>query len=267
MKLGIENQIAIVTGGSKGIGQQISIALAKEGAVVAVCARASEALKNTVQEIQAAGGKAEAFPVDVTKNVAVGEIVNQIAQKFGRVDILVNNVGGALPPGDFLGLSDEDWRNTYELNVMSVVRFIRSTVPYLRTSTRKRIINIASISGIQPGFYNPHYASSKAAVINLSKHLANVFAKEKILVNCICPGPIPTPSWDSNLQRLSEEEHRPIQEIQMRVEKEEQAKIPLGVLGKASDVGALVAYLASDHAGWITGSCFHINGGKLGAAL
>ncbi|MEI6916347.1 MAG: SDR family oxidoreductase, partial [Armatimonadota bacterium] len=130
-------------------------------------------------------------------------------------------------------------------------------------SPAARIINISSISGIEPGFYNPHYTVTKAATINLSKYLANQLTPDGVLVNVVCPGPVYSDSWDRNVQRIADMRDIPLHEARELVNKEEELKIPLGRIGTGNDVAALATFLASDQADWITGSCFHVNGGKL----
>jgi len=267
MDLGLHRRTALITGGSKGIGAAIVRRLAQEGVRVAVCARASDALDRLQAEIRATGADFLAVPADVLAPDSGRTCVDTVVEAWGGLDILVNNVGGALRFGGFEDLADEDWERAFDFNVMSVVRFSRAALPHLRLSPLKRIINLSSISGIQPGYFNPHYALTKAAVMNLSKHLANVLAKEKILVNCVCPGPVRSESWQENIRRLSVEWNLPYDEAEARVERQEAAKIPLGEIGEGEQIAAAVALLASPLSSWTTGSCVHIHGGKLAAAL
>ena len=246
MELTLEGRVAIVSGGSRGIGAAIARSLAREGVSVVICARGKGPLDIVRDEIVLSGGKALAISADCTDPVDVGNVVDRTIDEFHGVDILVNNVGGAGRFADFMELSDSDWLNVFRLNMLSNVYFVRYVLPWLRYSKSPRIINISSISGLQPGFYNPHYASVKAAVINFSKYLANVLASDGILVNTVCPGPVLNDSWDKDVRRMTEETQ----------------KIPLGRIGEADDVADLVTFLASERASWITGSCFHVNGGK-----
>lgn len=267
MDFQLKDRVALVTGGSKGIGASIVRQLAKEGAKVILCARPSTAMTELEMEVRSAGGDCIAMPVDVFNAVALRKLVNDAAACWGGLDILVNNVGGAIKFGGFDELSDEDWMRAYEFNLMSMVRFTREALPYLRKSELKRIINISSTSASQPGFYNPHYTVTKAAVINLSKHLANVLAKDKILVNTVCPGPVHSASWDENILRTGSERRISEAEARAFVENEEAAKIPLGVVGEGNQIAIVVALLVSPLSDWTTGSCFHINGGKMSHAF
>lgn len=263
MELGIKGRVAIVTGGTKGIGQAIVKTLAREGVRVVTCARGVKAIEILKNEVAQEGSNLLTLAADMNKPEDIRRVIDKTVEYFGGVDILVNNVGGIKKMGHFKDLNDQDWIETFELNVMSVVRFVREVLPTLKQSRFARIINISSISGVQPGFYNPHYTTTKSAVINLSKYLANQLAAEKILVNVVCPGPVHSGSWDRSVEELARQRHLRVEEMARVFEDEERRKIPLGRVGEGEDVSGLVAFLASDHASWITGSCFHVNGGKL----
>ncbi len=261
--MGLKGRVAIVTGGSKGIGKAIAKSLASEGATVVICARGMDALIAAKKEIETSGGSALAIPVDAANPQSVNDLITAVIEKAGGIDILVNNVGGAGRFGGFFELTPEDWKMTFDLNVMTMVYFVRHAYPWLLKSVAPRIINISSISGLQPGSYNPHYTLTKAAVINLSKCLSNLFVKDNIMVNVVCPGPVHSDSWDDNVRRIAAIKNISVADAGIMVDSEESAKIPVGRVGEGYDIAGLVSFLASDKASWITGSCFHINGGKL----
>ena len=261
MNLQLTGRVALVTGGSKGIGRAIVQALAEAGAQVAATARGTAALQQTALELP--GLEILTLAADATDQEAVNSAVARVIEVYGKLDILVNNVGGAVKFGGFADLTDRDWQRAFDLNVLSIVHFVRAAEPHLRQSKNGRIITISSISGVQPGTFNPHYTATKAATINLSKSLANHFVKDHVLVNTVCPGPVHSESWEDNVRRLALERRIPAEEAWQQVEREESLKIPLGRVGDGEDIAGLVAFLASDKASWITGSCFHVNGGKL----
>ena len=263
MDLNLTGRVALVTGGSKGIGKAIAASLAAEGVHVAICARGAEALEETQAEIRAQGGDVITCCGDVTSSDSVAQVVEATVARFGGIDILVNNAGGPACFGRFLDLEEEEWVSAYRLNVLSIVLLVRHSLPHLRRSPAPRIINISSISGVEPGFCNPHYTSAKAASINLSKYLANEFAAEKILVNAVCPGPVASHAWEENIKWVADVRHISIDDARNAVDQEEPQKIPMGRIGTGGDVAGLVTFLASDQAAWITGSCFHVNGGKM----
>lgn len=263
MESGLKGRVAIVTGGSMGVGKAIARSLAHEGASVVICARGADALEAVTREIQQGGGSAVAVVADATDPDIAGSVVETAIDRFGGLDILVNNVGGAGRFGGLSELTDQDWLDAFNLNVMTVVHFVRFALPALRQSSSARIINISSTSGVQPGSYNPHYTAAKAAVINVSKYFANLYARDQILVNVVCPGPVYSESWDRNVQRIADIREITLDDARNQVDVEEAGKIPLGRVGEGDDVAGLVTFLASDKAAWITGSCFHVNGGKL----
>lgn len=263
MNDGLKDKVAIVTGGSKGIGRAIAQSLAEEGVKVVICAREQKNLSRARTEMEKTCGNVLAVSADVTKPADVKKVVATALKRFGRLDILVNNAGGAYKFGDFNRLTDQDWLNTYRLNVMACVYFVRYSLPALRKSSSARIIQVSSISGVQPGMYNPHYTSAKAAVINLNQYLANTLAKEKILVNVVCAGPVHSDAWNRNIEYIARLKNKDVKTTRQEFDAQEAAKIPLGRIGEGRDVAGVVTFLASAQASWITGACFHVDGGKL----
>ena len=196
MDLGLTNKIALVTGGSKGIGSAIALELAREGADVAICAREPGPLDETARAIAALGRQALAVPANLATADGVRSVVDGVLATFGRVDILVNNVGGAGGPGGFLNLQDEHWQRAWDLNVMAAVRFSRALIPGMVERRWGRIINIGSTSGRQPDVVVVHYNCAKAGLLALSKTLANAYSKDGVLVNCVLPGLTRTPALE-----------------------------------------------------------------------
>lgn len=253
---------ALVTGGSHGIGKAIARALAEQATNVVILARQRDALEAAAADLQALNGEVRYVVADVTDETAVQNAVEQAVAWFGRLDVLVNNAGGATPIAAFEELTNQDWRNAFELNVMSVVQSVRTSLPWLRRSGTGRIVNIASITGIEPGQLVPHYSAAKAAVINLSKHLANALAVDSILVNVVCPGQVNSEGRRTFARQVAAERKISFADALHEINAKGAAAIPLGRIGEPDDVGALVAFLASEKCSWITGSCFHVNGGK-----
>lgn len=258
----LSGRVALVTGASKGIGKAIAVRLAAAGAHVVICARDPERLELTAKEIRELGGSVLAIPVDVTDGNAVRAAVERVANEARCIDILVNNVGGAIRFGGFAELNVDDWANAFQLNVMSMVHFVKASLPWLRQSRNARIITISSIAGVEPGLFNPHYTTTKAATINFTKVLANSLAKEGILCNVVCPGTVRTDAWNKNIDETARREGITREMAAALVEKQEAAKIPLGRIGESDEIAGLVVFLASDDASWITGACFNVNGGK-----
>lgn len=237
--------------------------LARAGATVLVCARCAVEVAALRDAMIGEGLRAIAVQADVTDAAAIVHLADALdREKMGRLDILVNNVGGAPRFGQFAELSDEDWYDTFTLNVMSGVRLSRCFLAALRRSTGGRIINIGSLSALEPGGSNPHYCASKAAQLNFSKYLAGALARDRITVNTICAGPVQSAAWDRLFDQRSADSKSPRSEIERETLAREIGKIPLGRLGRAEEVAQLVAFLASDAGAWITGAAFVVDGGK-----
>lgn len=249
----------LVTGGSKGIGLSIAESFSEAGARVAICARDAAHFPSLKEQ------KTLCIKADVTDEADVQRVIEETIDSFGGLDILINNVGGAIQFGDLWSTHSKDWENAFQLNVMSAVRFSKQAIPFLRQSLSPTIINISSISGVEPGYFNPHYTSTKASILNFSKYLANVLAKEKIRVNCVCPGTVETDSWEKSLEAISLQRAQSKEAVREEMSQAERDKIPLATLGTGPDIAKFVLFLASEETQWITGSCFHVNGGKMRA--
>src|SRR5262245_56246248 len=257
MPLELEGRTALVTGGSKGIGRAIARSFARHGANVVVTSRSNTSPEDGITAITA----------DATDSEATRRAVAMTAERFGGLDILVNNVGGVEKIRGFLDLQKEDWIEAFEQNVMSVVHAVQHALPLLKKSRHGRVINISSITGVEPGMLVPHYCATKAAVINLSKHLANALASDQILVNVVCPGQVLTEARGKLAEFMAETEGLSIAAAIEKIDTQGASRIPLGRIGAADDIAELVTFLASDRASWVTGSCLHIDGGKLRSAF
>ena len=264
MDLSLEGRTALVTGSSRGIGKATALCFAKEGANVVICGRNYDKLlaleDNIISEFNVVVGS---YQVDATDPESVEKMFEGISRDIGSIDILVNNVGNIEKFGRFEDLQDKDWTRMYELGFMSTIRFIRATLPWLKKSDQARIINISSLSGHQPSFkgLNPHYGSTKAGVINLTKNLANDFGRYGITVNTICPSTLAGGGWDNNVVDRAKCEGITIEEAEKIMRQEESKKSPLGRIGKLENVANKVIYLASSKASFETGNCYNIDGG------
>ena len=260
MELGLKGKVAVITGGSKGIGRATALALAAEGAEIALAARGKEALARAAAEVEQCGARSLAIPVDLTRADGPRQLVQKTLKRFGRIDILVNNLGGPLHFKNFLDLTDTQWRATLELDLMVAVRICREAIPRMRRQGGGRIINIASMSGIEMEEKFPDYRVAKAAMIALGKYLSVEFAKDRIIVNTVCPGAVWTPSWEYEAEALARQSGQSASEIEKKLKRETDAAIPLGI-GSPDEVARLVAFLASPNVTWITGSTVRIDGG------
>jgi NAD(P)-dependent dehydrogenase (short-subunit alcohol dehydrogenase family) len=265
MDLALSGKTAIVTGASTGIGRAIAFGLAAEGASLVIAARRRERLAQVEDEIVRSGAQVDAVAADVATRDGCDAVVDAAIRRFGRIDILINNAGGSRGAAGFMALTDDDWQATFDLNVMSAVRCARAAIPHMQRQGGGRIVNIGSTSGHQPDVVVCAYNVAKAGLINLTKTLANSFAKDNILVNCVCPGLTRTPAVESSAKRRLEESGRSTED--MSAEDAVNAyfgprrPIPLGRIGEPEDVAGLVVFLCSARAAWITGTCINADGG------
>jgi len=265
MELGLRGRVAVVTGASSGIGRAIALGFAREGASLVIGARRGERLAEAEREIAEAGAAVEALAADVATADGCQALIGAAARRFGRIDILVNNAGGSPGPAGFMALTDEYWQVAFDLNVMSAVRCSRAAIPHMQRQGGGRIVNIGSCSGHQPDVVVCAYNVAKAGLINLSKTLANSFAKDNILVNCVCPGLTRTPAVESSAMRRLEESGQSTDGMSaseaVNAYFGPRRPIPLGRMGEPDDIVGLVVFLCSSAASWITGTCINVDGG------
>jgi NAD(P)-dependent dehydrogenase (short-subunit alcohol dehydrogenase family) len=253
--LGLRGKKAIVTGGSKGLGRAIAEELAQEGADVAICARNAEQVDRAGTELKEFGTTVYAAAADVTLPEQVTSFVQAAAGALGGIDILVNNAGRARP-GNFEALTDEDWQGDLDVKLFSMIRCSRAVLPHLRARGGGRIININAVYGKYPDPAFFATSTDRAACMAFTKALSMELARDGILVNSVNIGFVVTPQWKHIHQRrapeLSEDEFF----AQMTA-----AEVPLGRFGQPDEVGAVVAFLASDRASYVTGASIDVAGG------
>ncbi len=256
MELGLEGRVALVTGGSKGIGRACAAGLAAEGCRLALCARSAEALAGAVAEVGAKGAEVLTVPADLAEPEAAGRVVEATIARFGRLDVLVNNAG-AIRGGDFLGTPAEQWAEDWRLKLLGYTRMAQAVLPRMRARRWGRIINIIGAAARNP---TPDYMAggiANAGLINFTRALADLGAPDQILVTAVSPGATATERWDGLVAQRARAQGRPAEDLRRELE----AKQPLGRIGRPADVANLVVFLASERASFITGVSITVDGG------
>ncbi len=241
----LQNQVALVTGASRGIGQAIALKLGKQGATVVGTATTEAGAETISRYLNQAGIKGAGMVLNVTSSVQIQDILAAIPEQFGEITILVNNAG-ITRDNLLIRMKDEEWDEIMETNLKSVFRLCRGVLRAMMKARSGRIINISSVVGVTGNPGQTNYAATKAGIFGFSKSLAREVGSRNITVNCIAPGFIET---DMTRSLTDKQQQNLIQHI------------PLGRLGRSEEVASAVVFLASPAAGYITGSTLHVNGG------
>ena len=252
MELGLKDRVCVVTGSTEGIGRETARQLAEEGARVATSGRS---------ESGPGVGEALHFARDLSVPEAPAELVAQAERELGAVEILVNNVGFAEIRA-FDELTEENWEQLWQLNVMSYVRAIQAVLPGMRERGSGRIVNVSSTAGKRPSTGMPDYSVTKAAVLSLSRLVADVYAKDGILCNAVAPGPTASSAWlgDGGLaDQTAKRTGKTRDEVLEGVGKGR----PLGRLAQPEEIAAVIVFLCSDRASFVTGAAWGVDGGTV----
>ncbi|MGO8951507.1 MAG: SDR family oxidoreductase [Ktedonobacterales bacterium] len=262
MDLGLAGRVALVTAASRGLGLAAARALAAEGTSLVICARGAKQLEQATNELRAKGARVEALSLDVSAPEAATQLVGMAREQFGRLDVLVTNAGGP-PPGGFAKVGDADWERAFQLTLMSAVRLVRAALPLLQASGQGRVINLVSTSVKQPMDDLVLSNALRSAVIGLSKTLSREVARSGVTVNNVLPGIILT---DRQRELRGADAARRGISFETAIEEVGQG-IPAGRVGQPEEVGALVAFLASVQASYITGTSIQVDGGLVAGML
>lgn len=242
------NKLALITGGTRGIGKQIALTFAKEGYNIAINYRTeNDDLKKTKQEVEANNVKCSAVQGDVTNFKDCEQFVKQIVEEFGNIDVLVNNAG-ITKDTLLMRMKEEDFKQVIDTNLVGTFNVTKNVITYMMKARNGRIINISSVVGISGNAGQTNYAASKAGIIGFTKSLAKEVASRNITVNAVAPGFIETQMTAVLKENIKEEIAK---------------KIPLKRMGTTQDVANVVKFLASSDSSYITGQVIHVDGGML----
>ncbi len=252
MDLELKDKVAIVTGGSQGIGKAAALRLAAEGASVVIAARGRELLDKVALEIRAAGGRVAAVQADVSRAEDCARLVAEAVKAFGRLDILVNNAGTSAT-GEFESVTDDIWQADFELKLFAAIRLARLAIPHMKRQGGGRIVNITNIGAKQPRAKSMPTTVTRAAGLAFTKALSKEFAPHQILVNTVCIGLVRA----GQHERKAAKAGIAVEQLYADMAKD----IPLGRVGRAEEVANAIAFLASEAASYITGTSINLDGG------
>ena len=262
MDFGIKGKVAVITGGDSGMGKATAKLLANEGVKIALSDKTSDELQATAEEISKIG---EVFPVtaDLTDVEQVEAAKQQILDRFGTVNILVNCAGITGATKEFLKLTDEDWLETINVDFMSAVRVCRAFIPVMQKEGWGRIVLIGSEDAIQPYTDEMPYCAAKAGILNLTKNLSKAYAKDGILINSVSPAYIATPMTDAMMEKRAKENNMSFEQAIETFLDEKRPHLELHRRGKAQEVAAVIAFLCSQHSSFVVGANYRVDGGSV----
>lgn len=263
MELGLKGRFALVCAASRGIGRACAEALAAEGARVAICARDEEGLTEAAHAIgKRTGNEPLSIRADLSSASDIDALFSEIARAFGTLDILVTNAGGP-PAGDFAAASDADWKKAYDLNFLSAVRCIRHALPWMTARKYGRIVQLASFSVKQPIDNLIQSNAVRSAGVAMAKTLSREVAESGVTVNTVCPGYVLTGRLRSLFEKRARDNGMAYEEtIDAAL-----SEIPAARFGKPEEIAAVVAFLASEQASYVTGATIQVDGGLVRSML
>jgi NAD(P)-dependent dehydrogenase (short-subunit alcohol dehydrogenase family) len=257
MDLGLKDKVAVITGGSEGIGRATAESLGRVGASVVICARRADVLQKAAHDIaEATGAQIVPIQADVTNAQDVERVIQTAVERFGRLDILVNNAGTSAA-GAFESVTDEAWQADLELKLFGAIRATRAAVPHLRKAGGGAVVNVLNIGAKQPGARSVPTSVSRAAGMALTKALSKELAADNIRVNAINIGLIKSGQNDRRWQSMGS----PGTREEYYAESARRMGIPLGRVGEAEEVGDLIAFLCSGRGAYVTGVSINVDGG------
>jgi 3-oxoacyl-[acyl-carrier protein] reductase len=262
MDLGLEGRSCAVTGATRGIGLAVAERLCREGARVLLVGRSAESLDEAVSRCSGAGGEAQGFALDVTDPDAGERIVAAAAERFGSLDVLVNNAGTA-QRHSLEDATDDDWQAAWELNVMAPMRAMRAAIPGMLERGWGRVVNVSSSAGKRPNPQTPEYSVAKAAELSLSRVFADTYAKRGVLVNAVCPGPAKSELWMAAGGLLDQSMEAGGYESREQALEAVGSGRPIGRLAEVPEIADAIVFLCSERASYVAGAAWGVDGGSV----
>jgi 3-oxoacyl-[acyl-carrier protein] reductase len=266
MDLGLAGRACVVTGASSGLGRETALQLCAEGAKVLLVARGEERLHAVTEQAQRAagpaGGAAASLVLDVTDEGAGERMLLAAEERFGSLDVLVNNAGAA-KWRDLDDVPDEDWRAQYELNVIAPLRAMRAAIPPMAQRGWGRVVNVCSTAGKRPSAAMAEYSVAKAAELSLSRLFADRYAKTGVLVNAVAPGPVEAEMWMEPGGLLDQSLEMSGATSRKDALAEAGSKRPIGRLARAEEIAGTIVFLCSDRASYVAGAAWSVDGGTV----
>ncbi len=262
MDLHLDGQVAVITGGSRGIGLACARRLGAEGCSVMLAARAREGLDQACATLAAEGISAQSFAVDMRDPDGAEALMKSAFDRFQRLDILVN-CAGASPGGALRQITQDQWQLSLELKFMGYIRSARAVLPYFLRNGRGHIVNVVGNDGVKPTWWEITAGAANAAVLNVMASLAEQYAPRGITINCVNPGPVNTQRWEGLVQAMSRDLKISLEEAQERARR----SIPVGRIPEPEEIADLVTYLASPLADFLAGSVINVDGSQRKAVI
>jgi 3-oxoacyl-[acyl-carrier protein] reductase len=262
MDLGLEGRACVVTGAGRGIGLAAAERLCSEGAGVVLVGRSTETLEEALSRCSAAGGRAEVLQLDVNEPDAGERMVAAASASFGALDVLVNNAGTATRRA-LQDVPDDDWDAAWELNVMAPMRAMRAAIPAMAERGWGRVVNVCASAAKRPSLQMPEYSVTKAAELSLSRLFADEYAKQGVLVNAICPGPVSSELWMEPGGLLDQSAELSGHDSREAALEAAGSGRPIGRLAEVSEIADAIVFLCSERASYVAGAAWSVDGGSV----
>ncbi|UOB16734.1 SDR family NAD(P)-dependent oxidoreductase [Abyssalbus ytuae] len=270
MNLNLKEKIAVITGADSGIGLETAKLLVSEGANVVLSDLEEKSVKKAVKEVEKVikrKNRVIGIAADITKRAEVDALAQKVEKQMGKAHIVINSAGARGAAGNFLTLTDKDWQETIEVDLLGAVRICRAFIPHLLDNNWGRLILVSSENAFQPYEEESPYNACKAGIINLAKCLSRSYSKENLLINCVSPAYIKTPMTDAMMEELAEEKNISMEEAVKWFVKNKRPHIAMQRRGKPEEVASLIAFMCSGQASFINGSNYRVDGGSVESAF